>query len=66
MAKVKETTIVINSAVLTETQLEEKRKKVKKWQDFGYNTMAILYFLEQEGFAVSATHEATVCIVNLG
>lgn len=33
MANVEETTIIVNSEVLTAEQLEEKRQKVKKWQD---------------------------------
>lgn len=66
MAKVKEKTIKINSDVLTEAQLEEKRQKVKRWQDYGYKFMAIMHFLHEEVNSVSATFEEDCYVINLG
>lgn len=66
MAKVKEKTIKVNSDVLTETQLEEKRQKVKRWQDYGYKIMAIMHFLAEEENSVSATLEDDCYVINLG
>lgn len=66
MANVVDTAIVIESEVLTNGQLEEKRQKVKKWLDFGYSKMAILHFLSKEVDSVSTTFKEDKYVVVLG
>ena len=66
MANVEETTITINSEVLTPGQLEEKRQKVKRWQNYGYSKMAIFYFLSKEVKTLSATCSGNEYVINLG
>lgn len=66
MANVEETTIIVNSEVLTAEQLEEKRQKVKKWQDYGYCKMAIAHFLTEEVNTFSLTFKEDSFVINLG
>ena len=66
MANVEGTTIIVNSEVLTAGQLEEKRQKVKKWQDDGYCKMAIVYFLKKEVNSLSLTFKENRFIINIG
>ena len=66
MTNMEELTIEIKSEVLTEKQLDEKRQKVKMWQDYGYKKIAICYFLSQEVNSLSATLSGNVYVINLG
>lgn len=66
MTKVEDATIIVNSEILTAGQLEEKRQKVKKWQDYGYCKMAIAHFLEEEVASLTLTFEEGQYIMNLG
>ena len=66
MANVEKETITVNSKVLTASQLEEKRQKVKKWQEYGYCKMAIAHFLAEEVKTLSLTFEKGNFIIDLG
>lgn len=60
------TAIKVNSEVLTKGELEEKRQKVKKWQDYGYAKMTIVHFLAEEVNSLSLTFEEDNYVINLG
>ena len=66
MANVTDTSIILESEVFTESELEEKRQKVKKWQDFGYSKMAILHFLSEEVKSVTTSLKEDKYVVVLG
>ena len=66
MAKVEQTTITIESDILTNEQLEEKRQKVKRWLDYGYSKIAISYFLSQEVTSLSAVLNGNNYVIKLG